>query len=135
MPGNGIPGLHPSRGEEAGHRWRYRYCHGSGFDPVPPHQITASRIQLDNRDHLFSSVAGSGQARYLPRVQTSDLLGDDLLAALENPAALYIAPLKTGTRVIGLIVVDSFEKDGISCLEGIPVDPVNACPGLIRGAS
>ncbi len=89
------------------------YCHGTGFDPTPLQRIKACRISLEKKGHLFSIAAGTRKARYLSKVQEPDRLDSELLLALEHPAALYIAPLKTGARVIGLIVIDNFEKDGI----------------------
>ena len=90
------------------------YCHGTGFDPDPPRLIKAYRVSLDRENHMLATVTGIGKARYLPEARESDLPGDELFSALGHPAALYAAPLVTGTRVIGLIVTDSFEKDGIS---------------------
>ena len=90
------------------------YCHGTGFDPAPPRKIKEYRVSLDRKNHLFTTVARGGKSRYLRNVLESRLIDDELLLALDNPASLYTAPLVTGTRVIGLIVTDSFEKDGIS---------------------
>jgi len=89
------------------------YCHGTGFDPEPPLPIRQYRVGLNSENHLLASVIDFGKARYLPEILESDLADDALLAALNHPASLYAAPLVTGTRVIGLIVTDSFEKDGI----------------------
>ena len=90
------------------------YCHGTGFGPDPPRQVKEYRVNLDRKKHLLATVAGTGKARYLPEALKSDLLDDELLLALNHPASLYTVPLVTGTRVIGLIVTDSFEEDGIS---------------------
>ncbi len=90
------------------------YCHGPGFDPDPPTLIKTYRVSLEGENHLLANVAGSGKARYLPKARASDLLDDELLLTLNHPASLYTVPLVTGTRVIGLIITDSFEEDGIS---------------------
>jgi len=90
------------------------YFHGTGFSPGPPSQIKAYRISLDKSDHCLATVAKTGKARYLPDATTTGRQGDELIAALNFPASLYATPLVTGTRVIGIIITDSFKSGGIS---------------------
>ena len=90
------------------------YLHGTGFSPGPPNSIKAYRVGLDQDSHCLTTVAATGKAQYLQSTDASAQLDEELMASLNFPASLYTTPLVTGTRVIGLIVIDSFEEDGIS---------------------
>jgi signal transduction histidine kinase len=90
------------------------YFYGTGFSPGPPSQIKAYRVSLDRKNHCLAAVANTGKARYLPAAAATGRLDNELMEALNAPAALYATPLATGTRVIGLILTDSFEADDIS---------------------
>ena len=90
------------------------YFYGTGFSPGPPSQVKAYRVRLDRKNHCLATVAKTGKARYLPAAAATDRLDNELMEALNSPDALYATPLATGTRVIGLILTDSFEADGIS---------------------
>ena len=90
------------------------YFYGTGFSPGPPSQVKAYRVSLDRKNHCLAAVAKTGKARYLQAAAATDRLDSEFMGALNSPDALYATPLATGTRVIGLILTDSFETDGIS---------------------
>ncbi len=90
------------------------YFYGTGFSPGPPSQVKAYRVSLDRKNHCLAAVAKSGKARYLQAAAATDRSDSELMDALNSPTALYATPLATGTRVIGLILTDSFEADDIS---------------------
>ncbi len=90
------------------------YFYGTGFSPGPPSQVKAYRVSLDRKNHCLAAVAKTGKARYLQAAAATDLLDNELMETLNSPASLYATPLATGTRVIGLILTDSFEADHIS---------------------
>ena len=93
---------------------RLEYFYGTGFSPGTPSQVKAYRVSLDRKNHCLAVVAKTGKARYLQAAAVTDRLDNELMEALNSPAALYATPLVTGTRVIGLILTDSFEAVEIS---------------------
>jgi len=93
---------------------KLEYFYGTGFSPGPPTQVTAYWVGLDRKDHCLAAVSKRGKSKYLQAAEATDRLDEELLEALNFPAHLYATPLATGTRVIGLILTDSFESDDIS---------------------
>jgi len=93
---------------------RLEYFYGTGFSPGTPSQVKAYRVSLDQKNHWLAEVAKTGKAKYLQAAAANDRLENELMEALNSPTSLYATPLVTGTRVIGLILIDSFETVAIS---------------------
>ncbi|MCP3955637.1 MAG: hypothetical protein GY697_25970, partial [Desulfobacterales bacterium] len=89
------------------------YFYGTGFSPGPPSQVKAYRVSLDRKNHCLAAVTKTGKARYVQAAESADRLDNELMVALNSPASLYATPLATGTRVIGLILTDSFGTNEI----------------------
>ena len=89
------------------------YIHGVGFDDEVPEEIKNYRVSLSRVNNILARVAGNGKPEYVPEVKSSILRKENILLTYGNPISLYVAPLITRSRVIGVIATDAVVEEGV----------------------
>ena len=89
------------------------YLHGIGFDGDLPEAVENYRIPLDRLSNILARVANVGRSEYVPQVKDSRLRKGNILLTYGNPESVYVVPLITRSKVIGVIATDGVEGKGI----------------------
>jgi signal transduction histidine kinase len=89
------------------------YLHGVGFDDHVPEPVREYRIPLERVSNILVRVTNTGLEEYVPEVRSSSLKKDNLMLALGKPISVYVVPLITRSRVIGVIATDGVVGEGI----------------------
>jgi len=89
------------------------YVHGMGFDGDVPEDIKNYRIPLHRVSNLLVRVTNTGQPEYIPDVKRSRLRKDNIILSLGKPTSVYIVPLITRSKVIGVIATDAVDGKGV----------------------
>jgi signal transduction histidine kinase len=92
---------------------RLEYLHGLGFDEAAHPMIKDYSVPLHRVSNLLVRVTNTGLAEYIPEVQTSQLRKDNILLVEGKPASVFVVPLITRSRVIGVIASDSADGKGV----------------------
>jgi signal transduction histidine kinase len=88
------------------------YVHGVGFDGEVPDEVKNYTVPLRRVSNILARVTSTGQPEYIPDVKSSRLRKDNIILASGKPISLYIVPLITRSKVIGVIATDA--SDGKS---------------------
>jgi len=88
------------------------YVHGVGFDGEVPDEVKNYRVPLRRVSNILARVTSTGQSEYIPDVRSSRLRKDNIILASGKPTSVYIVPLITRSKVIGVIATDA--SDGKS---------------------
>ncbi|PIP37446.1 MAG: hypothetical protein COX20_01525 [Desulfobacterales bacterium CG23_combo_of_CG06-09_8_20_14_all_52_9] len=89
------------------------YIYGTGFGEEVPEEIKNYRVPMDRLSNILARVASTGQSEYVPEVKRSSLRKGNVLLARANPTSVYVVPLITRSKVIGIIATDAVEDHGI----------------------
>jgi signal transduction histidine kinase len=89
------------------------YIHGVGFDDEIPKEIKGYRIPLERVSNLLVRVTNTGQPEYVPEVKSSSLRKENILLAYGDPMSVYVVPLITRAKVIGVIATDAVAEEGV----------------------
>ena len=89
------------------------YIHGVGFDGKAPEELRNYRVPLDRVSNILIRVTNTGQSEYIPEVKSSTLRKENILLAQVQPIAIYVVPLITRSKVIGVIATDAVDGKGI----------------------
>ncbi len=90
------------------------YLHSIGFEGEIPAELKNYRVPRDRVSNILARVASTGRAEYVPEVKSSRLRRDNLMLDRTNAASVYVTPLITRAKVIGIIAIDGIEEDGIA---------------------
>jgi signal transduction histidine kinase len=90
------------------------YTHGIGFGGKVPEELKTYRVPCQRVSNILARVASTGRAEYVPEVKRSRLKQENLMLARVNPASVYVTPLITRAKVIGIIAIDGIEGIGIA---------------------
>jgi len=96
--------------EEEGYL-EYRY--GVGFDGEVPREITDYRVPLGRVSNILARVTNTGRPEYVPEVKSSRLRKENVILYYGHPTSLYVLPLITRSKVIGIIATDAVDAQGI----------------------
>lgn len=96
--------------EEGGY---LEYLHAVGFDGEVPEAVKQYRVPLDHVTNLLVRVTNSGRPEYVPEVKKSPLKRDNIIIAHGKPSSIYVVPLITRSKVIGVIATDAVNEKGI----------------------
>jgi signal transduction histidine kinase len=72
------------------------------------------RVPLNRRSNILARVAASGQPEYVPDVASSGLRKENIMLTYGKPTSVYVVPLVTRSKVIGIIATDAVDKEGVS---------------------
>lgn len=89
------------------------YLHGVGFDGEIPEAIKDYRVPLDRLSNILARVANVGRSEYIPEVRVSRLRKGNILLAYGDPKSVYVVPLITRSKVIGVIATDGIDGKGV----------------------
>jgi len=89
------------------------YIHGAGFEGPVPDEIKAYTVPLGRVENIISRVAGTGQPEYVPEVKLSGLRKGNIILSITQPTSVFVAPLITRSRVVGVIAIDAVNATGV----------------------
>ena len=82
------------------------YIHGVGFDGEVPEEIKNYRVPLGRVSNILARVTNSGLPEYVPEVRNSGLRKENIMLSYAQPTSVYVHPLITRSKVIGVIATD-----------------------------
>ena len=89
------------------------YIHDIGFDGEVPEEIKNYRVPLGRVSNILARVTDTGQAEYVPEVQSSVLRKENIILSQSKPISVYVVPLITRSKVIGIISTDAVDGVGV----------------------
>ena len=89
------------------------YVHGVGFDGDVPENIKNYKVSLHRISNILVRVTNTGQPEYIPDVKRSRLRKDNIILSLGKPTSVYVVPLITRSKVIGVIATDAIDREGV----------------------
>ncbi|MFC1867411.1 ATP-binding protein [Thermodesulfobacteriota bacterium] len=89
------------------------YLHATGFERKIPDEIKIYRIPIHRVSNILVRVANTGQPEYIPEVDNSNLRKENVVLTYGKPSSVYVVPLITRSKVIGVIATDAVGNSGI----------------------
>jgi signal transduction histidine kinase len=89
------------------------FSHAVGFNGEVPDAVKAYRVPLGRLSNMLARVASTGQAEYIPDVKVAGLREGNALLTYGKPSSIYVVPLITRSKVIGVIATDAVGEDGV----------------------
>ncbi len=89
------------------------YIHGTSSVNEVPQAIRDYRVSLDRVSNILVRVANTGRPEYIPRVDHSQLRKENIVLAYGKPSSVYVVPLITRSKVIGVIATDGIDGVGV----------------------
>jgi signal transduction histidine kinase len=89
------------------------YIHGIGFNGDVPEVIRNYKVSLNRLSNILVRVANTGQPEYIPEVKRSMLRKENIMLTHGKPTSVYVLPLITRSRVIGIIATDAVDGNGV----------------------
>ncbi|MCK4543613.1 MAG: hypothetical protein KAU17_15385, partial [Spirochaetales bacterium] len=83
------------------------YIYGVGFDGEVPEEIKNYRVPLRRVSNILARVTSTGQPEYVPEVKSSSLRKENIILTYGNPISVYVVPLITRSKAIGIIATDA----------------------------
>lgn len=96
--------------EEAGH---LEYLYAKGFGHDIPEEVSNYKVSLDRVSNILVRVTNTGFPEYISDVNHSSLKKDNILLSHGKPSSLYVIPLITRSKVIGVLATDAVNGKGI----------------------
>ncbi len=90
------------------------YIHGVGFDGEIPEEVKKYRVPMDRLSNILARVASTGRPEYVPEVEASRLRKENIILTFGKPSSVYVVPLITRSKVIGVIATDAVQGKGVS---------------------
>ena len=85
------------------------YIHGVGFDIEAYDAIREYKVPLHRVSNMLVRVVNTGISEYIPEVESSNLKKDNVLLAHGKPVSVFVVPLITRSKVIGVIATDAVD--------------------------
>jgi len=89
------------------------YIHGTSSIGEVPQAIRDYRVSLDRVSNILVRVANTGRPEYIPHVNHSQLRKENIVLAYGKPSSVYVVPLITRSKVIGVIATDGVDGVGV----------------------
>jgi transcriptional regulator with GAF, ATPase, and Fis domain len=89
------------------------YLHATGFDGELPESVSRYKVPLNRVNNMLVRVLNSGKSEYIPDVENSSLRKENIVLSYGKSRSVYVVPLITRAKVIGVIATDSLEVDGV----------------------
>jgi len=89
------------------------YIHGIGLKGPIPENITNYRVPLDRVSNILVRVTSTGRPEYVPEVNSSTLRKENIVLSHGKPISVFVVPLITRSKVIGVIATDAVDKQGV----------------------
>jgi len=89
------------------------YIYGVGFDGEVPEEITNYRVPLSRVSNILARATNTGQPEYIPEVKSSSLKKENIILTHGKPISVFVVPMITRSKVIGVIATDAVNNEGI----------------------
>ena len=89
------------------------YIHGIGFGGEVPEMIKNYKVSLNRLSNILVRVANTGRPEYVPEVKSSTLRKENIMLTLSKPTSVYVIPLITRSKVIGVFATDAVGEKGV----------------------
>ncbi len=89
------------------------YVHAMGFQGEVPAEVKNYKVPLDRISNMLARVTSTGCAEYVPEVRSASLKEDNVLLSYGKPTSIYVVPLITRSKVIGIIATDAVDGKGV----------------------
>ena len=89
------------------------YIHGIGFGDNVPEMIQNYKVSLNRLSNILARVANTGRPEYVPEVKSSTLRKENVILTHGKPTSVYVIPLITRSRVIGVFATDAVGEKGV----------------------
>ena len=89
------------------------FLHGTGFDRETHESIKNYSVPTDRVSNMLVRVTSTGRSEYIPRVEASPLKKDNILLVRGKPTSVFVVPLITRSKVIGVLATDGIEGTGV----------------------
>jgi signal transduction histidine kinase len=89
------------------------YIHGVGFDGETPEEVKNYRVPLSRLSNILARVTSTGRPEYVPEVKSSILRKENIILTYGDPMSVYVVPLITRSKVIGVIATDAVADEGV----------------------
>ncbi|MBI5606829.1 MAG: GAF domain-containing protein [Deltaproteobacteria bacterium] len=89
------------------------YLYAVGFPGEIPKAVSTYRVPLTRVSNILVRVTNTGKSEYVPEVKNSLLNRENIVLIHGKPSSIYVVPLITRSKVIGVIVTDSVDGQGI----------------------
>jgi signal transduction histidine kinase len=97
--------------EEKGH---LEYIHGVDYQDQIPEEMRNYKVPLNRLGNILVKVVTTGLPEYVPDVASSNLKKENIMLTYGKPTAVYVVPLTTRSKVIGIIATDATDREGVS---------------------
>jgi signal transduction histidine kinase len=89
------------------------YLHGTIKDGEVPPEIRDYRVSLDRISNILVRVTNTGRPEYIPQVDHSRLRKENIVLTHGRPSSVFVVPLITRSKVIGVIATDGIDGKGV----------------------
>jgi signal transduction histidine kinase len=89
------------------------YIYGIGFDGEAPEEIKNYKVPLSRLSNILARVTSTGRPEYVPEVKSSVLRKENIILTYGDPISVYVVPLITRSKVIGIIATDAVDGVGV----------------------
>ena len=89
------------------------YIYGIGFNGDVPEVIRNYKVSLNRLSNVLVRVTHTRQPEYIPEVKRSILRKENIMLTHSKPTSVYVIPLITRFKVIGVIVADAVDGKGV----------------------
>ena len=93
------------------------YLYSTGLKNKITDEVKSYTVSLKKVSNILARVANTGLTEYIPEVEKSNLNKKDILLTIGRPKSLYIVPMITRSKVIGVIATDASDDDAINMLD------------------
>ena len=93
---------------------RLEYVYGAGFSGGVPTEVREYRVPLGRVSNILARVADTGRPEYIPDVGISGLRKENILLFHGKPSSVFVVPLITRSKVIGVIATGADNEHGVS---------------------
>jgi signal transduction histidine kinase len=71
------------------------------------------RVPLSRLSNILARVTSTGRPEYVPEVKSSILRKENIILTYGDPMSVYVVPLITRSKVIGVIATDAVADEGV----------------------
>jgi signal transduction histidine kinase/predicted hydrocarbon binding protein len=89
------------------------YLYATGFKGNIPNEISNYKVPLHRVNNILVRVTNTGRSEYIHKVGNSSLRKENIMLAYGKPTSVYVVPLITRSRVIGVIATDAVDDVGV----------------------
>ena len=89
------------------------YIYGTDYSDKVPKEVKNYTVSLDRLSNILARVTNTGRSEYVPEVNSSSLRKENIMLTHVKPTSVYVVPLITRSKVIGVIATDAIDGRGV----------------------